>query len=149
MSGWLKALLIVGVVVMLLGVLAGTGGCGWKAAQRSGNEAATLQDLKMIAQLEIQYFNTHNRTFGTFDQMANEQMLLDSRFSGNLPIVDGYVFTLRVTQKTTSQPSSYTLNADPQSESTGKNHFYIGSLSGLIHANPDKPAGATDPELGG
>lgn len=149
MPGWLKALLMVGVVVVLLGVLAGMGGCGWKTAQRGGNEAATLQELKMIAAVELQYFNTHNRTFGTFDQMANERMLLDPRLSGNLPIVDGYVFTLRVTQKTTSQPSSYTLNADPQSESTGKNHFYIDSLLGLIHANPDKPAGATDPELGG
>jgi len=136
------------IVIAIIGILIGAAVYGWKAAQRAGNEAATLQDLKTIAAVQIQYFNTHNRTFGTFDQMVKEQMV-NAKFSANPPIVDGYIFTLKVTPKTPSQPTSYTLNADPQSDSTGKNHFYVDSNDSTLHVNPDQPAGPSDPPLGG
>ena len=120
---------------------------GWQAAQRAGNEAATQQDLKTIAAVEIQYYNTHNRTFGTFDQMIKERMLT-SKFSGSPPAADGYVFNLNIIPKTSNQPTSYTLNADPQSAATGKNHFYTDSNNPTIHVNPNQPASAADPSLG-
>ena len=123
--------------IFVVGVLVGSAVIGWKAALRAGNEAATMQDLKTIAAVEIQYYNTHNRTFGTFDQMIKERMLT-SKFSGNPPIADGYVFNLNIIPKASSQPTSYTLNADPQSAATGKNHFYIDSNGGTIHVNPDR-----------
>jgi Tfp pilus assembly protein PilE len=133
--------------IFVVGVLMGTAVVGWKAALRAGNEAATMQDLKTIAAVEIQYYNTHNRTFGTFDQMIKERMLT-AKFSGNPPTTDGYVFNLNIIPKTSSQPTSYTLSADPQSAATGKNHFYIDSNDGTIHVNPDQPARATDPKPG-
>lgn len=142
--------IIIGVVALLLlvviaiGILISAGVAGWKAAVRSGNEAAALQHLKTIASVEIQYFNMHNRTFGTFEQLLKDG-LLESRFSGNPPVVDLYTFTLRVMPKTTSQQTSYTLNADPQSSATGKNHFYLDSTGGAIHVNAGQPASATDP----
>ena len=140
------------IVIAIIGILIGAATIGWRAAVRSGNEAATLQDIKTVASVEIQYYNTHNRSFGTFDQMVKEQML-DSRFSGNPPTVDGYIFTLKVAPKTTSSQTSYTLNADPQQAdgigATGKNHFYLDSTAGTIHVNPDQPAGPNDPPLGG
>ena len=140
------------IVIAIIGILIGAATIGWRAAVRSGNEAATLQDLKTIASVEIQYYNTHNRNFGTFEQMVKEQML-DTRFSNNPPNVDGFVFTLKVTPKTTNQQTTYTLNADPQQAdgigATGKNHFYIDSTAGTIHVNPDQPAGPNDPPLGG
>src|SRR2546426_10914665 len=96
------------IVIAIIGILIGAAVYGWKTAQRAGNEAATMQDLKTIAAVQIQYFNTHSRTFGTFDQMVKEQMLT-SKFSGNPPSADGYIFTLKLTPKTPSTPSSYTL----------------------------------------
>ena len=144
--------IIIGVVVAVLlglfviGALVGVAVSGWKSAVRSGNEAAALQNLKTIAAVEVQYFNSHNRTFGTFEQLAKEQMS-DRRFSANPPNVDGYVFILKVIPKTTSQPSSYTLNADPESDRTGNNHFYLDSTEGSIRVNADQPAGASDPPL--
>ena len=151
MPGWLKALLIAVVVLLtvaIIGVLIGGAVIGFKAAQKAGNEAATLQDLKTIAAVEIQYFNTHKRAFGTFDQLIKD-MNFDTRFSGNPPVADGYIFTLKVTPKTPSGPSSYTLNGDPQTDATGKNHFFIDSNGGTIHVNGDQPAGPNDPPLGG
>jgi Tfp pilus assembly protein PilE len=145
---------IIGVVVavvlglFVLGVVMGVAVVGWKASVRSGNEAAALQDLKTIAAVEAQYFNTHNRNFGTFDQMIKEGML-DSRFAGDLPLVDGYIFNLKVIPGTTNAPASYRLSADPQSNDTGKNHFYLDSTGGTIHVNVDQPATANDPPMGG
>ena len=146
-----KSIIIITAVFVLLGtvvvgVLLGSAAYGWKAAQRAGNEAATQQNLKTIAAVEMQYYNTHSRIFGTLDQLIKEAMLT-SKFSGKSPMVDGYVFSVSVTPKTVSQPSSYTLNADPLSANTGKRHFYIDSESPTIHVHPDRTAGPGDPAL--
>lgn len=119
---------------------------GWKAAQRAGNEAATIQNLKTIAAAEIQYFNTHNRTYGTFDELVKGKML-SSKFVGNPPITDGYVLKLTLTPKPNGSVSSYTLTADPLDDSSGKRHYYFDSTSGQIHVNEDRGAGPNDPPL--
>jgi Tfp pilus assembly protein PilE len=142
--------IIIGIVVFVLcglavaGVLVGAAVYGWKAAQRAGNEAATIQNVKTIAAVELQYYNTHSKTFGTFDELRKEGML-SSKFSEEQPASDGYVLTLKVTPRTTDLQSSYALNADPQSPNTGKNHFYIDSISGSIHVNEDQQASNSDP----
>jgi len=143
---------IIGIAAMVLlgslvvGLLLGSAVYGWKAALREGNKAATLQDMKTIAAVEIQYYNTHNRSFGTFEQLIKEEMLT-SKFSGDRTITDGYVFTLKVTPRTKDTQSFYSLKADPQSASTGSNHFYIDSDGAEIHTNQNQPAGAADPLL--
>jgi type II secretory pathway pseudopilin PulG len=152
MTSTVQKIIIGTVVVALLGlsvvgVFVGVAVYGWKAAQRAGNEAATIQNVKTVAEVEIEYYNTHNRNFGTFEQLIKEQMLT-SRFAGNPPDLDGYILNLKVTPKTSNQLSSYTLNADFESEATGRRHFYIDSTSPTIHVNPDQPASATDPPLG-
>jgi prepilin-type N-terminal cleavage/methylation domain-containing protein len=140
------------IVIAIIGILIGAATIGWRAAVRSGNEAATIKALQTIASVQIQYYNTHNRNFGTFEQMTKEQML-DSRFSENPPTVDGYIYTLKVTPKSANQQTSYTINADPQQSegigSTGKNHFYMDSAAGTIHVNENQPAGPNDPPIGG
>jgi len=132
------------IVIAIIGILIGAAVFTFKAAQKSGNETATQQNIHTIAAVQIQYYNTHSRTFGTFDQMIKEQ-LLTSKFAGNPPIVDGYVLTLKVTPKSANATSSYTLNGDPQSNNSGTNHFYIDSDDSSIHLNPSQPAGPSDP----
>lgn len=85
-------------VLFVCGVLAGAAVVGYRAAIRAGNEAATIQNLKTIDAVEVQYFNAHDRTFGTLDQLINEQQL-SRKFSGHPTLADGYVFTLSVVQK--------------------------------------------------
>ena len=101
------------IVIAIIGILIGAAVYGWKSAQKAGNEAATMQNLKTIAAVQIQFYNTHARTFGTFEQMVKEQMLT-SKFAGNPPSPDGYVFTLKVTPKTSGAPASYTLEGPPE-----------------------------------
>src|SRR5262245_12766546 len=134
------------IVIAIIGILIGAAVYGWQAAQKAGNEAATQQNLKTIAAVQIQYYNTHGRTFATFEQLVKEQ-LLSSTFEGNPPNVDGYTLSLKVTPKTATSPTSYTLNADPQNDAAGKNHFYIDSSDGSIHRNEDQPAGPNDAVL--
>ena len=140
------------IVIAIIGILIGTATYAWRSAQIQGNETSTIKALNTFSVVELQYFNMHNRTFGAMEDLLKES-LIDSRFSGNPPVVNGYVFTLKVTPKSTTQQSSYTLNADPQQTAgigaTGRNHFYIDSNAATIHVNPDQPAGPNDTPLGG
>jgi len=140
------------IVIAIIGILIAVGVTGWKAAVKQANEAAAVKTMRTIAEQQMLYYNGHNRsTFGTFEQMLKDGML-DQRFTGTTPVVEGYVFNMKVVAKSTNQPASYTINADPQQSegvgATGKNHFYADSNSSTIHVNSDQQASATDPPLG-
>ena len=140
------------IVIAIIGILIAVGITGWKAALRSANEAAAIKSMRTIAEQQMLYYNTHQRTtFGTFEELRRENML-DNRYDGSAtPIVEGYVFTLRVIPRSTAQQAGYTLNADPQIgegvSATGKNHFYLDSDTNTIHVNDSQPATASDPSI--
>ena len=140
------------IVIAIIGILIGVGIAGYRAAIRAANEAAAVKTLRSIAEQQMLYFNAHQRSsFGTFEEMRKEN-LLDSRFDGTTPVVDGYVYTMKVIPKSTSNQPGYTINADPQvasgSAATGKNHYYVDSDTNTIHVNGEQPATATDPPIG-
>ena len=141
------------IVIAIIGILIAVGVTGWRAAVRSANEAAAVKTLRTIAEQQMLYYNSHQRsTFGTFDEMLKENFL-DSRFAGTTPVLDGYVYTMKVIPKSTAQQPGYTVNTDPQvSEgvgATGRNHYYVDSDTNTIHVNATQPATATDPPIGG
>ena len=140
------------IVIAIIGILIAVGVTGWKAAVKAANEAAAIKSLRSIAEQQMLYYNAHQRsTFGTFEEMRKEN-LLDSRFEGATPVVEGYVFTMKVIPKSTAQQAGYSINADPQVSdgvgATGKNHFYLDSDSNTIHVNSTQPATASDPPIG-
>jgi hypothetical protein len=81
-----------------------------------------------------------------------KENLLDSRFDGTTPVVDGYVYTMKIIPKSTTTQAGYTINADPQVatgvSATGSNHYYVDSDTNTIHVNRDQAASATDPPIG-
>ena len=84
------------IVIAIIGILIAVGVTGWKAAVKSANEAAAIKTLRTIAEQQMLYYNSHQRTtFGTFDEMLKEN-LLDTRFAGTTPVVEGYVFQMRI-----------------------------------------------------
>ena len=98
------------------------------------------------------YYNSHQRTaFGNFDEMLKEG-LLDTRFAGTTPVVDGYVYVMRVTPKSTTAQPGFAINSDPQVtegvSATGKNHFFVDSNSNIIHVNSTQTASISDPPIG-
>ena len=140
------------IVIAIIGILIAVGVTGWKAAVKSANEAAAVKTLRTIAEQQMLYYNAHQRSsFGTFEEMLKEN-LLDSRFNGSTPVVEGYIFTMKVVPKSTAQPASFQINADPQVTegvaATGKNHYYLDSNTNTIHVNDSQPASATDPPIG-
>lgn len=140
------------IVIAIIGILIAVGITGYKAAMKAANEAAAVKTLRSIAEQQMLYYNAHQRSsFGTFEEMRKEN-LLDSRFDGATPVVDGYVYTMKVIPKSTSQQAGYTINADPQVASgpgaTGKNHYYVDSDSNIIRVNDTQPATANDPPIG-
>ena len=140
------------IVIAIIGILIAVGVTGYKAAMRAANEAAAVKTLRTIAEQQMLYFNAHQRnSFGTFEEMRKED-LLDSRFDGATPVVDGYVYTMKIIPKSTTAQAGYTINADPQItdgvSATGKNHYFVSSDTNTIHVNETQPAAATDPPIG-
>lgn len=134
------ALMLVGLV--LAGLILAQATAGWHAAIKAGNEEATIQNLKTVAVVESFYFYGQNHRFGTFKELVAEG-LLTKKFVGDTPNIDGYVLTLKIT----ADPAAYSLSGDPESQATGKRHFYFDSTSRQIHVNPNQPAGPNDPLL--
>lgn len=140
------------IVIAIIGILIAVGVTGWKAAVKAANEAAAIKNLRTIQEQQMLYFNAHQRsTFGTFEEMRKEN-LLDSKWDSSTPVVEGYVFMMKVIPKSPSQPPGYTINADPQvSEgvgATGKNHYFVDSDSSTTHVNATQPATTSDPPIG-
>jgi prepilin-type N-terminal cleavage/methylation domain-containing protein len=140
------------IVIAIIGILIAVGITGYKAAMKAANEAAAVKTLRSIAEQQMLYYNAHQRSsFGTFEEMRKEN-LLDSRFDGTTPVVDGYVYTMKVIPKSTTTQAGYTINADPQVAdgvgATGKNHYYVDSDTNTIHVNDQQPATASDPPIG-
>jgi prepilin-type N-terminal cleavage/methylation domain-containing protein len=140
------------IVIAIIGILIAVGVTGWRAAVRAANEAAAIKTLRTIAEQQMLYYNGHQRsTFGAFDEMLKEG-LLDTRFSGTTPVVEGYIFQMKVIPKSTTAQAGYTVNADPQVtegvQATGKNHYYLDSNTNTIHVNANQPASPTDPPIG-
>ena len=129
--------------MFVLGILVGAAVMGYRSAARAGVEAATVQQVKTIAAAEAQYFISHNRTFGTLDQLIGDKML-SRKFDGHPALIDGYVFNLTVSQKPNGF-SWYQITADPQNESWVGRHFYLDSDDGRVRVNADRPAGPSDP----
>lgn len=138
--------IVAGVLLFAVGVVAAVVGLaiyGHNQAFIAGNEEAATMNVKSISLAQIQYYTEHGN-FGTFDQLV-ETRLLSQRFAGAMPIVDGYVYDLKVRPASASQKSTFTLNADPESPDKGTKHFFIDDKSSTIHVNPDQPANANDP----
>ena len=62
------------IVIAIIGILIAVGVTGWKAAVKSANEAAAIKTLRTIAEQQMLYYNSHQRsTFGTFDEMLKDR----------------------------------------------------------------------------
>jgi prepilin-type N-terminal cleavage/methylation domain-containing protein len=138
------------IVIAIIGILIGVGVPAWKIIIRRGNETSAIQVLETLRKVQADYSMGHRGEYGTFEQLMKED-LLDDRFKGDKPVINGYVFTLDLTPKSPNQPASFKVNADPQvSEgigATGKRHFYVDPNMSTIRENLDQPATASDPPL--
>ena len=138
------------IVIAIIGLLIGVGSIAWGAMIRAGNENAAAQTLDRIRTYQAQYASRNRGKFATFDQLVTASGL-DEKFTGDRPVVNGYVFTMTLEEPSSSKPASYKVNADPQVPTgitaTGTRFFYTDSAIGTIKANDTQPAKAEVPSI--
>ncbi len=153
-TSWRNGARLLGLSTLILGLLLAVG-CSQQVetaqkAETRTNEAAAVRALQTIFQAQTMYSTTHPGDYGVFDQLIMEK-LLDRRFAGAAPVLEGYVFTLRIVQQTGSQPATFSVNADPKqaegAPAANARHLYINSDSNVVRANATRPATANDPPL--
>jgi hypothetical protein len=165
----MKRRIIISSVLFALAVTLLTAACGKKAdnsvAENSSNqvgglkkslnvanEAGAIRTLQTIYRAQAQYMLSHAEEYGTIDQLRADNYL-DERFSGAVPVVEGYAFTIRLTPKSSSgEAAAYSVNADPKQQADGTStagarHLYMDSSSNVVHASATQPATANDPPL--
>ena len=139
------------IVIAIIGLLIGVSTLAWSAVVRNGNETAATQTLDNIRKFQIGYAGKHQGKFATFADLIQSGNL-DERFAGEAPVVNGYVFTMRIEEPTTAKPATFSINADPQVatgvQATGNRHFYTDSALGTIKSTDEnRPAKADDPSI--
>ena len=139
------------IVIAIIGILIGVGVPAWQLMMRRGNEAAATKTIDTLKTIQADYAAGHRGKYATLDELVKTGAL-DERFAGDTPVVSGYIFTMKVIPKSTSQPDSYTVNADPQQSegigATGRRHFYFDPNLSTTRENPEQPATASDPPIG-
>lgn len=139
------------IVIAIIGLLIGVGSVAWGAMIRAGNENAATQTLDRIRTYQVQYASRNRGKFGSFDDLVRSAGL-DEKFTGDRPVVNGYIFTLTLEDPSSSKPGFFSITADPQvSEgltATGTRHFYTDSSIGTIKSTDEnRPAKADDPSF--
>ena len=139
------------IVIAIIGLLIGVGTYAWSSMIQSGNETSAQQAIRNIQTLQAQYASRNKGRFGNFDELIRT-VNLDESFTGERPIVNGYIFTLTVEEPTEGRPAYYSINADPQVGEgvtrTGTRHFYTDStLSTIRGTDENRPAKADDPSI--
>lgn len=118
-----------------------------KQRQRAATyEATAAEHLRNIAAAERMHLDAFGH-YATFDQLIDAGILLNEKFRGAEPVVDGYRYRLRVTPPEGERPSSFAVNADPHnagSADTGGLYFYLDSNVIGIRQNDQRTANASD-----
>ena len=138
------------IVIAIIGLLIGVGSIAWGAMIKSGNETAAATILDRMRTYQAQYAASNKGRFGTFDQLVSSGSL-DAQYAGAAPVVNGYVFTMEVTEPTGNAPAAYKIWADPQVSSgitaTGNRYFFTSSSVGTIKAKTGEKASEADPSI--
>lgn len=139
------------IVMAIIGLIIGVGALAWGAMIRAGNETAATGTLDRLRTYQAQFASRNKGKFGNFDDLIRTAGL-DEQFTGERPVVNGYVFTMTVEEPSDARPGFYSINADPQVAegvtATGTRHFYTDSSISTIKATDEnRPAKADDPSI--
>lgn len=140
------------IVIAIIALLIGVGVPAWQSMVQSGNETTAVESIDLVRKLQYQYASKHKGNFApTFDEMI-KSVKLDEKFKGEKPLINGYIFTMKIQESSGNQPAFFSVNADPQVaeglQATGSRHFYFDSTLGTIKSTEEnRPAKADDPSI--
>ena len=138
------------IVIAIIGLLIGVGSIAWGAMIKSGNETAAAQMVDRLRTYQAQFASQNKGRFATFDELV-ARGTLDQQFAGTAPVVNGYTFTMELTESSGSTPASYKIYAEPQVPTgitaTGNRFFYTSSALGTIKAREGQRATDEDQSI--
>lgn len=140
------------IVIAIIALLIGVGIPAWQAMVKSGNETTSVQTIQSIRTCQSSYLGTHQGNFAlTFADLIKSGCLDGDKFKGEPPVINGYIYTMKVEEKSTTKPAFYSLNVDPQVatgvQATGNRYFYYDSTLGAVKASEDGQAKPDSPSL--
>jgi hypothetical protein len=148
-SPGLKTILFIVGIIAVIGIgsvlLLGSAMRQREVMAKRERETAVIQTLETLRKVQALYA-LDNKQYGTFDQLRASGALEDARFSGNRPVVDGYIFTMQVKGIAPGRPAFYSINADPAEDSSGS-HFYLDPNINATRVHESRPATADDPSI--
>ena len=134
------------IVIAIIGLLIAVGVPAWSYMVKNGNETAAIETIKQISERQAQYASKRRGEFGTFDELIKDTGL-NENLKGENPTFNGYVFRLKVEKRATGKAPFYSINADPEAETSGGRYFYIDSNLSTIRVSVEGEANPTSPPL--
>ena len=140
------------IVIAVIALLVAVAIPGYQFVIRTVNETSTAKAMDTIRTLQTGYASKHQGKFAPSFAELITSTDLDTKFQGDSPVVNGYVYRMTVQEPSGSKPGFYSLNADPQVaegiQATGKRHFYVdSSISGTKSTEENRPSKADDPSI--
>lgn len=134
------------IVIAIIGLLIGVGVPAWGFMVRNGNEVAAIQSVRQISERQAQFASKKKGEFATYDELIKETGF-NENFKGDKPTVNGYIFELKVEKRSAGKSPFWSVNADPESPTSGTRHFYQDSDTSNIRVSEEGPASKQSPPL--
>lgn len=140
------------IVIAIIALLIGVGIPAWQSMVKSGNETTAAQTIGTIRTCQSSHAGKHQGKFAGFPELVKGGCLDADKFKGEPPVINGYIFTMKVDEPSGTKPAFYSINVDPQVgegiSATGNRHFYYDSNLGAVKTTDEnRPAKAEDPSL--
>lgn len=138
------------IVIAIIGLLIAVGVPAWSYMVKNGNETAAIDSLRQINERQVQYASKRRGEFAaSFDDLIKDTGFNENfkGGAGNKPVFNGYVFDLKVQKSPNGKVNFYSVNADPETPSSGSRHFYVDSNGSSIRFSEEGEAGPTAPPL--
>ena len=125
---------------------------------RSGNcqRSSPIQTMTTIRTLQLQYASKHQGKFApNFDELI-KTVFLDENFRGEKPIINKYVYEMKVIEPTENQRAFYSIKANPQTSertwferiwSKNPRSYYFDSTLKAIKYSEECEANAQSPSI--
>jgi len=116
----------------------------------SGNESDVAQTIQVIRTSQSLYAQKHLGRFAlNFDVLVKAGYLDKKIFNGQKPVVNGYIFEMKVLEPTNQKPAFYSINVEPLISQgfykTGTRHYYFDSTLGTVKVTEEnRQANADD-----
>lgn len=141
------------IVIAIIALLIGVGIPAWQSMVRAGNETTAAQTVGTLRTCQTSYAGRHQGKFApNFAELVKTACIDSDKFKGDPPVINGYIFTMKVDEPSGTKPAFYAINVDPQVgegiQATGNQHFYYDSNLGAVKTTSEnRPAKAEDPSM--